>query len=198
MGGLGCAVSDQLVRAGIGRLILLDDGVVDEPDLNRQILFTMKDLGKAKVEAAAARLSAIHGRTRITPLDRRIEENESFLREMRRTGFTGIADCLDDFHSRFVLERLLEEPEFLVHGGVQNDCGQVTTLKKGATGSLRELHPHAKNARAPLPVCPSIVACIGSLMAHEVMNNIWNRPRLINRMLAVELSDFTFSEIRLD
>lgn len=197
MGGLGCTVSELLVRAGVGTLILLDDGVVDEPDLNRQILYTLDDLGRKKVDAASARLSSIHGHTRIIPVDRKIKKDARLFEELRRHEFLGIADCLDDFKSRFILEGLLEDRIFLVHGGVRNDYGQITTIRKDATKSLKELCPDIDDP-SPLPVCPGIVSCIGSLMAHEVLNNLWNTPRLINAMLIVELSDFSFSKIRLD
>ncbi|MDH3960971.1 MAG: ThiF family adenylyltransferase, partial [Desulfuromonadales bacterium] len=39
VGGLGATVSQLLVRAGIGRLFLVDDGRLDWPDLNRQTLY---------------------------------------------------------------------------------------------------------------------------------------------------------------
>lgn len=53
VGGLGCAVLAALTRAVIGRWILVDDDDVDETNLHRQVLFTAKDVGRSKLEAAA-------------------------------------------------------------------------------------------------------------------------------------------------
>ena len=54
LGGLGCGVAETLVRAGIGRLVLVDHQTVSPSDLNRQILYQTGDVGRKKVAAAAA------------------------------------------------------------------------------------------------------------------------------------------------
>ena len=95
------------------------------------------------------------------------------------------------------LEQLLKEDMFLVHGGVQNDYGQITTIKKNVTKPLKDLYSTMEDASSPLPVCSQIVACIGSMMAYEVLHNLWDTPQLLNTLLIVELSDFTFSKIQL-
>jgi len=197
VGGLGSTVAEILVRSGVGTLIILDSGRVDEPDLNRQILYTRDDLGKLKVDVAAQKLSAIHGRTTIIPINRRLEQDASLFEMLWHYNFQGIADCFDNFSSRFVLERLLTPDLFLVHGGVQSDYGQITTIKKNMTPTLHQLYAAMDDARAPLPVCPQIVCCVGALMASEVLRNLWRTPQLLNTLLIVELSDFSFSKIQL-
>ena len=57
-GGTGSVVADHLVRVGIRRLVLIDDAVLDRPDLNRQLPYRVADIGKSKVEALAAHLHA--------------------------------------------------------------------------------------------------------------------------------------------
>jgi molybdopterin/thiamine biosynthesis adenylyltransferase len=197
VGGLGSTVSEILVRAGIGKLIIVDNGVVDEPDLNRQILYTLDDLGKVKVEVAAEKLAAIHGRSTIVPINRRLENDATLFETLWQSNFQGIADCFDNFRSRFVLEQLLKEEMFLVHGGVQSDYGQITTIKKNTTRMLEDLYSNIEDASSPLPVCPQIVSCVAALMAYEVLNNLWDHPQLLNTLLIVELSDFSFSKIQL-
>ena len=197
VGGLGGTVSEILVRAGVGALLILDDGVIDEPDLNRQIQYTQHDLGKAKVDVAAQKLSAIHGRTTIIPIRKRLEDDPELHDSLRQYKIHGIADCFDTFASRFALETFLEDDMFLVHGGVQSDYGQLTTMKRGQTPLFSELYAQMQDSNSPLPVCPQSVICIASLMAHEIMNNIWGEPKLLNTLLIVELADFSFSKIQL-
>jgi molybdopterin/thiamine biosynthesis adenylyltransferase len=60
-GGLGSWVAAGLACSGVGRLTLVDDDVVELSNLNRQLLFTEADIGRPKVDAAAASLRAFNG-----------------------------------------------------------------------------------------------------------------------------------------
>lgn len=196
VGGLGCTVAQILVRAGIGTLILLDHKSIDRPDLNRQALYTLEDLGKLKVEVASQKLSSMNPLTRLIPLECSIIDPQ-FSQMLGRYTFDGIADCLDNYSSRFALESILKEQQFLVHGGVQEDYGQLTTIVKQQTPFLKDIYYGVRSEEKVIPVCPQIVFCLGSLMAYEVQKNLWNEPELRNTLLVVELSDFSFSKIPL-
>ena len=55
-GGLGCPVLQNLAAAGVGSIGIVDGDVVEETNLHRQILYTLKDCGKSKAVTAAKRL----------------------------------------------------------------------------------------------------------------------------------------------
>ena len=74
-GGLGSQAAASLVRAGVGRLILVDFDRVEESNLNRQHYF-LEDLGRPKTEALAARLRSIDPEVRITSLGIRLTPAE--------------------------------------------------------------------------------------------------------------------------
>ena len=50
IGGIGCPIAQYLIATGIKHLTLIDDDIVQISNLNRQILFNEKDLGKKKIE----------------------------------------------------------------------------------------------------------------------------------------------------
>lgn len=60
LGGVGSYIVEALVRAGVGRLILVDGDSVAESNLNRQIIATVDTVGMRKVDAAAARARSIN------------------------------------------------------------------------------------------------------------------------------------------
>jgi len=191
IGGLGCLLSEILVRSGIGKVYLCDNGIIEKPDLNRQIFYTQKDIGKRKVDIATKRLSEIHSFTEIVPVDVNIKDKNFIL----PSDISGVADCLDNFESRFVLWDKLPRNKFYVHAGVERFCGQVVTLIKESSPTLRDIFSNYKVVKGPIPVCAHSVSVISSIAATEVVKNIFNEPVLLNRMLVIDLSDFTFTKL---
>ena len=55
IGGVGGTCFETLVRSGVGTIIIIDKDCVDVTNLNRQLLFTEKDIGKSKVDVAYKR-----------------------------------------------------------------------------------------------------------------------------------------------
>ena len=60
IGGIGCPAAQYLLTTGIKNLTLIDGDKVQLNNLNRQILFSVDDLNKKKVEVAKKRLSGIN------------------------------------------------------------------------------------------------------------------------------------------
>lgn len=182
-GGLGSTVLELLVRLGIGKLYIVDSGVVDEPDLNRQILYNRNDLGKKKVQAAIEKLSEISKETLLEAIDKDINDPDFSLPE----DITGIVDCLDNWKTRFKLEGLAKEREvFLVHGGVREMYGQITTLLPPETPSFKEIFGEVKE-ESVLQVYPPLVIALASLQVWETVNVLLERPRLLGKLLILDL-----------
>ena len=65
VGGLGCPAAENLVRAGIGTIGLIDDDIINLSNIHRQSLFNSKDVNKSKVNVAAKKLKEINPITKI-------------------------------------------------------------------------------------------------------------------------------------
>lgn len=192
VGGLGCAVAENLIRAGIGKLILVDNDKIEISNLNRQILFDQNDIGKPKVEIAKQKLKAINPELEVKVFQKDVSE----LVDLHLPHFNGIADCLDNYYSRFILNDALKDYQFLVHGGVKNDFGQITTIMNGITQSLKQIFGDYKDDIEP-GIIPQTVITIGSLMAHEIINNLFDKSQLLNKLLIIELSDFSMFKVEI-
>src|ERR1700722_816399 len=59
-GGLGCPALLYLAAAGVGRILVIDSGRVEAPNLQREVLFTESDVGDFTAAAAARRLTALN------------------------------------------------------------------------------------------------------------------------------------------
>ncbi|MBC8415101.1 MAG: ThiF family adenylyltransferase [Candidatus Cloacimonetes bacterium] len=192
VGGLGCTVAEILTRTGVGKLILIDNGIITASNLNRQILFDISDIGKRKVDVAKKKLHTINPKLKVLTIQKDITD----LNQAHLPHFTGIADCLDNFTARFELEKLMQPEHFLVHGGVQNDFGQITTIKTGVTQTLKEIYP-GTHIPVSVPIIPQTVTAVGSLMTQEIINNLFGIPQLLNKILILELADFSMFKVEI-
>ena len=192
VGGLGATVSQLLTRAGIGKLYLVDDGLLNWPDLNRQLLYNEADIGQPKLDVAKQRLQQINSSVKIELLPNRIDPSFQVPDDV-----SIIADCLDNYSSRFDLEASLTTGSFLIHGGIEGDQGQVLTLQKGESQSLADVFTGTRQPQGKIPVTGAGATILAGFMVNELFNTIFGQPQLLNRFLIVGLSDLhlTFLEV---
>lgn len=98
MGGLGCPLAETLTRAGVGRLTIVDDDVIDESNLQRQSLFTPNDVGQSKVLTAQKKLNEINDFVNIQAFYQRFDND--FFNRNSLSKFRLICDCTDNFQTR--------------------------------------------------------------------------------------------------
>ena len=72
-GGTGSAVSPALAGAGIGQLTIIDDDVVELPNLHRQSLFRERDAGYSKADLALQFVQRLNRFVKATPVQQRID-----------------------------------------------------------------------------------------------------------------------------
>ena len=105
LGGLGSNISVMLARSGIGHLKLVDFDKVDATNLNRQILYTAKDVGRNKVDAAKDRILAINPEAEIQPVFAKAQDFDS------NQPIDFLVDAIDDVDGKLFLLRLAQEKD---------------------------------------------------------------------------------------
>lgn len=168
LGGLGGPVCLYLAAAGIGKLVLCDDGLVELSNLNRQLLFGEADLGKAKTAVAASRLRALN--PRVETIERSARLVEDNVAEIAADADI-LVDCLDNLKTRQVLNAHAARTGIpYVHGGVLGTGGQFAFLRPPLTPCLRCLFPDGDTERgSPLPVVGPAAGLVASVQALAVL-----------------------------
>ncbi len=98
-GGLGSPAALYLAGAGVGTLGLVDFDRVDSSNLQRQVLYTTKDVGRPKVEAAEERLQALNPDVQVIRYNERFEAANA---ERIVSDYDVILDGTDTFPSRYL------------------------------------------------------------------------------------------------
>ena len=138
-GGLGSPVLTYLAAAGVGRLGLIDDDVVDETNLQRQILYATADVGKPKAVVAADRLAALNPQIAIDAFEIRLTAANA--REIVRL-YDVVVDGTDTFGSRYLInDACVLEGKPDVYGSIFRFDGQVSVFGLPGGPCYRCLYP---------------------------------------------------------
>ena len=146
VGALGCVTADHLVRAGVGRVTVIDRDIVDRSNLHRQSLFTEADAdaGVPKAEAARARLSAANSEVEVRAViaDVTGPRAEGLVFGPDAPAPDVLIDGTDNFETRYVLNDLsVSRGVPLVYAGVVGTRGTAAALVPGRTPCLRCIAP---------------------------------------------------------
>lgn len=175
LGGLGCPVAMYLAAAGVGRLTLVDDDIVELSNLQRQIAHTEDSIGDAKVVAAGRTVNRLNSHTTVSTVQSRVDRPK--LLALLST-VDVVVDATDNFATRFTINevsRALNVP--LVSGAAIRMEGQVVVFDSRIPDGpcYRCLYPDvpitSQNC-AENGVFAPLVGIIGSLQALETLKVI--------------------------
>ncbi len=183
-GGLGAPALLYLVAAGVGKIGIVENDKVALHNLNRQILYTTDDLGKAKISQASHRLHRLNPECRI--ISHKVWWADSIAQEISR-GYELIIDCTDNIESRLTSDNISKKMDIpFVYGAINGWEGQVAVfnLKKNNTyadtfGLDREKSTE-KKAHGAIGV---VAATVGSIMASEAIKIITGKGEILSGKL---------------
>lgn len=179
-GGLGSPMLLYLAAAGVGHIGIVDFDVVDESNLQRQVLFTIDDIGKSKAETAAAKLRKLNPHIKVSV------HNTAFTKENALDiikDYDVVADGTDNFPTRYLVnDACVLAGKVNVYASIFRFEGQVSVFnypqKDGERGpNYRDLFPEPPPPGL-VPNCAEggvlgvLPGIIGSLQASEVIKVI--------------------------
>ena len=200
-GGLGSPAAFYLAAAGVGTIGLVDDDVVDESNLQRQILHATDRLGMKKIESARQTLTGLNPELRVKMHDERLsaENVERLIRD-----YDVIIDGTDNLETRYVLNDVavrLRKP--VVHGSVYRWDGQVTTFVPFEGPCYRCMYPTmpppelapACDIAGVLGVLPGIVGLLQANEAFKLLLGVGET--LAGRLVMFDALTTEFSEVKV-
>lgn len=205
-GGLGAPLLQYLSAAGVGTIGVLDFDVVDASNLQRQVLFTVADIGKSKVTAAVERLQAQN------PFVHFVQHNVRLTAENALeilAGYDVVADGTNNFATRYLVNDacvLLGKPN--VYASIFRFEGQASVFNyQDASGergpNYRDLFPEPPPAGL-VPSCAEggvlgvLPGILGSLQANEVIKVITGvGETLSGRLFLFDAASFETRTLRV-
>jgi molybdopterin-synthase adenylyltransferase len=196
-GGLGAPLIQYLAAAGIGTIGIVDDDVVSLSNLQRQVIHGTPDLGRPKVESAAAAIDRLNPHVSVEPHPTRLTAENA--RDLI-SRYDIVADGSDNFDTRYaVSDACFFERKPLITAALGQFDGSLTTIRAHETGSDGRPNPTYRCLFPSPPPPGAIPACaeagvlgalagvMGSLMAMEVIREVVGfGDSLVGRLLMVD------------
>ena len=201
-GALGGNIANLLVRAGVGKVSIIDRDFIEYHNLQRQVLFNEEDIeaGLPKAIAAERHLKKINSSVEIEGIVADVNYTNI---EMFCSGADVILDGLDNLETRYLINDVaLKHRIPWVYGGAIASSGMTMTIIPGETPCFRCLHHTPPDSRHALTcetagIVGTVPAIIGSLQATEAIK-ILAGSREINRgLIMIDVWKGSFERIEL-
>lgn len=181
-GGLGSPAAMYLAAAGVGTLGIADADVVDLSNLQRQIIHTTEDIGRAKVDSASETIKAINPNVEVRTYKEYL--NSSNIRAIIGE-YDFVIDGTDNFAAKFLINDacIMEKIPFS-HAGILQFYGQLMTVIPGETPCYRCIFREPPKSGS-VPTCKdagvigAMAGVIGCMQALEAIKYITGAGELL-------------------
>ncbi|MFZ6042102.1 molybdopterin-synthase adenylyltransferase MoeB [Vibrio natriegens] len=200
-GGLGCASSQYLATAGVGRLTLVDDDIVELSNLQRQVLHHDADIGRNKVDSAREALRELNPHIAIDAIAKRLDDAEM---QTLIEQHTLVVDASDNVETRNQLNRLSFATKTpLISGAAIRMEGQVSVFTYDDPAQpcyqcLSALFGSDALSCVEAGVMAPVVGIVGAVQAMEAIKVIANYGRPIKgKILILDALSMSWREMNL-
>ncbi len=200
-GGLGSPALQYLAAAGVGRIGIADDDVVDETNLQRQTIFSTADIGRPKAQAAAERITALNPHVAVDALQLRFDESNA--RPLVAL-YDVVLDCSDRFPTRYLVnDACVLEGKPDVHASIFRFDGQIGVFTRDHP-CYRCLYPEPPPAGST-PTCAEggvlgvLAGIVGTWQANEALKSLLGIGELLTgRLMLVDALAGRTREVRYE
>ena len=202
VGGLGCPAAENLVRAGVGTIGLVDNDIINLSNIHRQSLFNSKDIKKSKVSVAAKKLKEINPSTKIKTYYLRLDKNNI---EKIIKNYDLIIDGSDNFKTKFLInDYCIKFKKKLITGAISKFDGHIFTFdfKDKKTASLKNFYQEKKVTDDILNcefegVLGTTATIVGTAQANEALKMLMEiGQNLKNQILIIDLLNLNFRKVK--
>src|SRR4051812_45675131 len=201
-GGLGSPLMLYLAAAGVGTLGIVDFDAVDYSNLQRQIIHTTDDVGRSKLDSAAAKIAALNPLVNIKRFDEKLTSANAL--EIIRQ-FDIVADGTDNFATRYLVnDACVLTGKLNVYASVFRFEGQASVFGAKAGPCYRCLYPEPPPP-GMVPSCAEggvlgvLPGLLGMIQATEVVKLILDQgDPLIGRLLLVDALGMQFRQMKIN
>lgn len=199
-GGLGCASSQYLAAAGVGKITLIDDDKVEVSNLQRQVLHTDATVGMLKVNSAKQALTAINPYLTVDTIAKRLTDEE-LLPLIKQHSL--VLDCCDNVDTRNQLNRLCFETKTpLVSGAAIRMEGQISVYSyrdgEPCYQCLSALFGQQTLTCVEAGIMSPVVGIVGAVQAMEAIKVAANiGTPLTGKILMLDAMSMSWREMKL-
>ena len=200
-GGLGSPALLYLAAAGIGKIGIIDDDVVDISNLQRQIIHDTNKVDQSKSKSAKESINALDPAIQVISIEDRLNPDNAL--EILQQGWDVLIDGTDNIPTRYLIDdacSILGIP--WVYGSIHRFEGQVTVFNNNDGPCYRDLFPEAPPADA-VPNCQEggvlgvLPGVIGSIQATEAIKIILEiGESLSGRLLIYDAERMDFNMLK--
>ena len=200
-GGLGSPLCLYLAAAGVGKIGLVDFDQVDQSNLQRQVIFSVRDVGRPKLEAAKDRILELNPNIQVENYEIRLT-SENALDIIK--DYDIVVDGTDNFPTRYLVnDACVLLGKVNVYGSIYRFEGQISVFDAKQGPCYRCLYPEPPPP-GMVPSCAEggvlgvLPGVVGTLQAVETIKLIIRKGEsLVGRLLLFDALNMDLRELKL-
>ena len=201
LGALGSSIANNLVRAGIGQVVLIDRDVVELHNLQRQILFTEEDINRPKAASAAEILHQINSSIQI---ETQVKDLNVSNAEQLLVGADVVLDGTDNLQTRFLINDVCIKHRIpWIYAGAVGTAGMVMPILPGKSPCFRCLIPSLPgpgllqtcDIAGVLNTLPPLIASVECTLAYQILTGHYEAEEGVSYLTNIDGWRLTFDRL---